>query len=135
MTALVNLVKQTAADGPAALQTAFGSSNLTEQVGQFFGAIFTDNRSFSFAPAIFTVSQYDSIADLQGNTDRTFGIRFNNFRDFTTAGTNALSDAVSFDLKHYGAFPVLVTPSAATATINLTSPGSANTGVAVIRVK
>lgn len=136
MTFIVNLVKQTAAIGPAALQTTFGSQNLAEQVGQFFGAVFSDNKSLSFAPTTFGVAQYDNVADLQGATNKTFGIRFNNFRDFTSAGTNSLTDAANFDLKHYGTFPVLVTPSAATATVSLTLAASAtNNGVAVIRVK
>lgn len=136
MTFIVNLVKQTAAIGPAALQTTFGSQNLAEQLGQFFGAVFSDNKSLSFAPATFGVAQYDNVADLQSATNKTFGIRFNNFRGFTSAGTNNLTDAANFDLKHYGTFPVLVTPSAATATVSLTLAASAtNNGVAVIRVK
>ena len=136
MTFIVNLVKQTAANGPAALQAAFGSQNLAEQLGQFFGAVYSDNMSFSFAPTNFVVAQYDNIADLQGNTNKTFGIRFNNFRGFTSASKDTLADAANFDLKNYGTFPVLVTPSAATATVTLALAASAtNNGVAVIRVK
>lgn len=137
MTFLVNLVKQTSATGPTALQSTFGSQNLTEQVGQFFGAIFTDNKSLSFAPTIFTSAQYDNVADLQGNTNKTFGIRFNNFNSFTSAGTNSLADgSKGLDAANYGSVPVLVTPSAATSTVTVTFPAStSNNGVAVVRVK
>jgi hypothetical protein len=136
MDAIVSMVKQTSLNGPAAVASAFGQSNLTERVGQMIGALFTDNREFSFEPAAFTLATYESITDALGATGKIFGLRFNNFRNFQTVESNSLSDASGgISVKYYESFPVLMTPTSSTATVTLTLPGLANTGVTVVRVK
>jgi hypothetical protein len=138
MNAVVSLVKQTSKTGPSALAAAFGQTDLTLRVGELIGALFNDNRNFSFSPAEFSVDTYSSITDTLGTTGLTFGTRFNNFKTFTTATTNTLESAASgFTAKNYESYPVLITPeSSKKTTVTVGFPtGSANSGVTVVRVK
>jgi hypothetical protein len=134
---IVSLVKQTDSNGPQAVATAFGQTNLVERAGEFFGAIMADNRGYSFSPTEFTISNYSGITDLLSATGLTFGMRFSNFKIFKGSGTTALSDVTSgLKLRYYETSPVLIKTTAANPTVTIGFPTAiTNRGVAVTRIK
>jgi hypothetical protein len=136
MDAIVSLVKQTNKNGPAALTAAFGKDNLVHRFGDFVGTVYSDNRSFSFAPEAFASRSYDGITNLLGETGKTFGLRFSNFRGGPTIAANGLGDATGgFSIRPFETFPVLVKPTGLTSQVTLKLPQQPNVGISVVRVK
>jgi hypothetical protein len=137
MKGIASLVKQTTSNGPAAVATAFGLSNLTERVGELIGAMYNDNRGYSFAATNFTSATYSGITDVLGATGLKFGLRFAGDRSFTGASTAKLSEYTSGikQADYYSAAPIVITPSAESAKVTYTLPAVANVGITVARIK
>ena len=135
MTAIVNMVKDTTHSGVASLTTNFSTCDWTTKIGTFIGSFFNDNRTGASSDQAFTLATYDGIKDLEGNANKTFGLRFNNFRSFTTVNTNTVTEVKDgAEVFHYATQPILVTTSAADAKVTVTAPAVENSAVTLIKL-
>lgn len=134
------VVKETAANGAKNLAAKFGGA-WADTLGDYFGALAIDNVTLAGSTdAVFTAGvPITTVTDLQGTANRTYGMRFNNYKDLTThaddyakAETTTKVDGLGF----YMTSPVLYKLADVKDTLTLTpSAEIPNTAATVVRIK
>lgn len=129
--------------GVKGLFDAYGKSKM-DTIGNFVGALMVDGATNTSPLPIFQNQQIiDDVTDTSGQNNKTFGLRFNNFRevpdlqdrlDSFTSFANLEQQSIS--LNYYLPQPLLYTTTSSDETINLSFASEVESrGITVVRVK
>ena len=135
---LASVVKDATSVGPKNLAEKFGGT-WTDTIANFFGALAIDGSGLSKADAKYLVQDPQKATNLVGETDRLYGMHFNDFSGLEKAHTwtETATDGVSTpELQYYATCPYLYTVADPTkAVVFKTKDTFANTAVAVVQIK
>lgn len=137
---LADVVKSATAThvGPQNLAEKFGGA-WTDAISNYFGALAIDGSGISDTDAKYTVQDPQKATNLIGETDRSYGMHYNNFSGLPKAHTwtEVAKDAVTTpELQYYATCPYLYTVTDNTLKVGFkTKDTLPNTAVAVVQIK
>ena len=143
--ALAKVVKGTSTIGARSLAAAFAAGDAaawTSTVGGYLGALVLDGTTVVSSDARYTVQvPVEGVRDLQGNSNKSFGMRFNGFgglSDRLGAYTQSTDGDLTSDgktLKNYQTVPVLWTVAKTGDSLGASFSDSAGRYLQFVRVK
>lgn len=141
VTFIAQAVKERAAStrGPANLAAKFGDA-WSEVVGNFFGALaLYGTTAVAAGETKFIAQTPEEVTDLNGNTGKTYGMKYNNFGGLPaspTWDTSVEATTTVEDLEYYSTQPLLYTVTDPAQKLIFTASGTiANTAVSVVRIE